>query len=181
VRGVRWVACLWAASATASTIRFRVYDGATEHSVFTEQDPNADNTSTPAWACGPVRPASGRIDWTQAKVDALTFRMGSNDGNPDIGIDNIVFELAVVKAQTETLFGESASGEAYAVAHRDPDTQGLVGFTVTIPTGKSITVDYEVDGAPSSTGLLTDADSPHYEAILDGADSLPKVNRVTAY
>lgn len=183
VRGVRWVACLWAASATAATIRLQIFDGTgVLAGGMSEQDPNADNTATPVWATGVTRDPSGnRQDWTQAKVDGLAFRVRSNDATPDIGIDMVVFEVAVIKAQLEVLFGEAASGEAYAEAHRDPDTQGLVGFTVTIPTGKSITVDYEVDGTPSSTGLLTDADSPHYEAIPEGSQSLSKVNLVTGY
>lgn len=183
VRGARAIVCLWAASATAATMRLSAAENGTliSGAGTSEADPNADNTATPVWVQFMIRPSSGRIDWTQAKLDGLTLRFGSNDATPDIGVDAFVVEVAVIKAQPEVLFGEAASGEAYAEAHRDPDTQGLVGFTVTIPSGKSVTVDYEVDGSPTSTGLLTSAESPHYEAIAGGGESFPKVNRVTAY
>lgn len=181
VRGAKFIGSIWAASATTSTCRVAVWDGTTAHTIFPEADPGADNVSPPVWIMGNVRASSDPVAWSQAVVDALEVWFGSNDANPDIGIDSALIELAVVKAAPEYLFGDSGSGEAYAEAHRDPASQGLIGFTVTIPSGKSITVDYEVDGSPSSTGLLTDADSPHYEAIPGGGESLPTVNMVTAY
>lgn len=161
VRGVAWVACLWAASGTAATIRLRSYEGTTEYSGLSEQDPGADNTSTPVWATAMIRPTSGRVDWTQAKVDALAFRMGSNDATPDIGIDCVVFELAVVKAQPENLFGE-AGAPTYVEAHRDPDTQALVGATVTNNSGDPVELAWEVDGVPDSSGSIPDGTTDQY-------------------
>lgn len=175
VRGVRWVACLWANAATAATIRTRVYDGTSEVSGagYGEADPNADDSATPAWISGMVRPTTGRIDWTQAKVDALTFRVGSNDATPDIGIDCVVFELAVVKAVSEPLFGSSGDS-VYVEAARDPDTNGLVGFTVTT-VGAGATVNYEVNSV-AQTPVVVAANSTQYQAI--GGVDFPNVNKL---
>lgn len=181
VRGAKFIASVWAVSATTATLRVAVWDGTTAHTVYSEVDPGADNLSPPVWITGTVRATANPVAWSQAVVDALEVWFGSNDATPDIGIDFALLELAVVKAVPEYLFGDSGSGEAYVEAHRDPASQGLIGFTVTIPSGKSITVDYQVNGVPSSTGLLTDADSPHYESIVGGGESLPTVNMVTAY
>lgn len=178
VRGVAWKSSLWAASATTATIRTRIYDGVSEVSGagYPEADPGADNAATPVWISGMARPTTGRIDWTQTKIDALTYRIGSNDATPDIGIDTVVFELAVVKTQPEVLFG-SPGDPVYVEAARDLDTQGLVGFTVTT-VGAPATVDYEVDGTPDSTGSIA-ADTSHYEAIATGGEAFPKVNKIT--
>lgn len=177
VRGVGWKACLWAASATAATIRIRISDGAEIVGAgLSEQDPGADNSATPVWVCGPARPTTGRVDWTQAKVDALAFRMGSNDATPDIGVDSVVFELAVVKTVTEDLFGE-AGAPVHITAKRDPDTNGLVGMTITT-VGAGVTVDYEVDSV-AQTPVVVVADATQYVPILGGGEDFPSVNRIT--
>ena len=175
IRGVQCIVCLTAASATAATMRLSTYENGNLIVGISEQDPNADATN-PVWVRFTVRPSGSRIDWTQARFDGLTLRFGSNDANPDIGIDAFVFEVAVVKAQPEVLFG-TAGDPVYVEAQRDPDTQGLVGFTVTT-VGAPATVDYEVDGTPDSTGSIA-ADTSHYEAIPTGGESFPKVNRLT--
>ena len=160
VRGVRAIACVWAAAATAATIRVTATDGTTSYTIYAEADPGADNASA-VWIAKTLRPASGRTDWTQAKVDALAFRFGSNDATPDIGIDSIVFELAVVKAQLEDLAGESGA-PVHVQAHRDPDSQALVGATVTNNSGSAIELAWEVDGVPDSSGSIPDGTSGQY-------------------
>lgn len=173
--GWRADACLWAASATASTIRLTVTDGAEVYTITGEVDPNADSAATPVWVGRRLIPATNKVI-TQVLVDGLAYRIGSNDPNPDVGIDCFVISVACVKAVPEVLFGEPG-GPVYVEASRDPATNGLVGFTVTT-VGSPATVDYEVDGTPDSTGLIA-ADTSHYEAIPSGGESFPTVNKIT--
>jgi hypothetical protein len=173
VRGVRFVIPLWAASATAATIRLFAYDGTTQYILLSEQDPQADNTATPVWVAKTVRPTSGRIDWTQAKLDALVFRFGSNDATPDIGVDMILAEVAVVKAQPEVLFG-SPGDPVYVAARRDLDTNGLIGMDITT-VGAGATIIYEVDSV-AQTPVVVAADTTVYEPI--GAADFLVVNRI---
>lgn len=178
VRGVRFIACLWAASATAATIGLRVWDGSTLWIINNNADPNADSSATPSWAAGIVRPTtnSSRMDWNQSKITALALRMDSGDATPDIGIDNFVFEIAVTKAKPEVLFGEP--GGVYVEARRDPDSLGLVGFTVTTPAGQAVTVDYEINGTPFSTGVIAAGTTAQYVPTVSDAE-FPTVNSIT--
>jgi hypothetical protein len=147
IRAVRMLACGWAASATAATLGIRGWDGVAEQTLmFGTTDPQFDNTSTPAWACVMFKPTGG---WTQAKLDALAFRVGfSSDAALDIGIHAIYAEVAVQKTETAALFGESAS--VYAETQRDPNSQGLIGCTVNTPVERGVTLNWEAGGVPGS-------------------------------
>jgi hypothetical protein len=173
VRGVGWKACLWAASATTATLRTRIFEGTTEIPGYPEADPGADNAATPVWISGVVRPTTGRIDWTQAKVDALAFRIGSNDATPDIGIDMFVFEAAVVRAQQEGLFG-SAGDAVYVTGQRDPDTNALIGMDITT-VGEGATVNYELDEVAQTPEVVA-ADDTKYVPL--GGEDFQSVNRI---
>jgi hypothetical protein len=165
--GWRVDACLWAASATASTIRLGATDGTSVYTLTltTEPDPNADNAATPVWV-GRRLVTSGLLVPlpTQTRIDGLAFRIGSNDGNPDIGIDCFVFSVAVVKAIPETLFGE-AGEDLYVEAHRDPSTFMLVGATVNNNTGGDVELTWEVDGTPDTSGTIPDGTAGLYVPI----------------
>jgi hypothetical protein len=160
-RGVKAHWWLWAASGTATTIRIFVSDGTDVHTMYAEADPGADNV-TQVYSSAVVRvSASAPPDWTQSKVNSLEFRFGSNDANPDIGLDAMLLELAVVKAVPETLFGES-SEPVYVQAHRDPSTYALVGATVTNNSGDPIELAWEVSGVPDTSGSIPDGTSNQY-------------------
>jgi hypothetical protein len=165
-RGVKFIGSVWAASATATTIRIFVYDGTTQYTIYAEADPDADTSATPKWIQNVVKSGSTPTNWTQAAVDALAVRFGSNDGNPDIGLDIMLIELAVIKARPETLFGEAP--DVYVEAQRDPDTQALVGMTVNTPVATPVTIDYNVNGSPSSTGLIAAGSSQYVPLSSDG-------------
>lgn len=161
VRGFKWVLCMWAASATTSTCRVKIYDGTTERTVYAEADPNADNTATPIWLSGVLRDTTTPIVWTQPIVNALEVWFGSNDPNPDIGPDCVVGELVVVKALPENLFGQ-VDEPIYAEAHRDPNTQALVGAAVTNNSGEAVELVWEVDGVADSSGSIPDGTVDQY-------------------
>jgi hypothetical protein len=175
VRGVKFGPVpIWAASATASTIRLLVNDGTTQHTIYAEADPGADNAATPVWIQGIVKTGTTPVLWNQAAVDSLEIWIGSNDGNPDIGIDIALLQIAVVKAQSETLFGQTP--DLNVEAARDPVTQALVGMTVNTPAGQSATVDYEIDGTPGSTGSIAGGSSQYVPLSADGA--IETVNKI---
>lgn len=176
VRGFGWCMSLWAASATTSTCRVKIWDGTTERTVYAEADPNADSTATPVWLSGVLRDTTTPIIWAQPITDALEVWFGSNDGNPDIGPDMVLGNLVVVKALPESLFGE-AGEPVYVEAHRDPVTQALVGATVNNNSGDPIELTWEVDGVPDSSGSIPDGVSGQYVPMsADGG--IETVNRV---
>ena len=172
IRGVKLLVCGWAASATAATIGLRAHDGGTEHTLFTVADPNFDNsTTTPAWLCKMVRTTAGaRIDWTQAKLDALEARLGfSGDATPDIGAHLVMAEVAVQPVATMTLFGDLASQQL------DPVSGGVQGVTVdTTVTGATADLTYEEGGTPTTVNVA--ADDTVTETIE--APDAPTVNRI---
>lgn len=163
VRGQRAIVCLWAASATTATMRLAASINGTliSGAGTSEADPSADNTSTPVWVQFMIRPSTGRVVWNQTDSDGLRLRFGSNDATPDIMVDAFVVEMAVVKARAEDLFGE-AGQLTHVEAHRDPDTQALVGATVTNDSGDPIELSWEVDGVPDSSGLIPDGTTDQY-------------------
>jgi hypothetical protein len=166
VRGVKCHWWVWAASATATTLRVLVSDGVTTHTMFAEASPGASNT-TQVYSSAMVRAsATTPPDWTQAKVDALAVQFGSNDANPDVGLDAMLLELAVVRAQPEVLSG-SPGDPVYVEAHRDPLTYGLVGFTVNTDASTSATVDWDDNGSTGSTGLVGPSSSTYQELSPD--------------
>lgn len=111
-------------------------------------------------------------------VDGIAVRFSSADGNPDIGFDFLLVVLGVVKAYPEVLFG-APDEPIYVEAARDPDTNTLVGFTVTTLTGQTAEVTYEVDGVAATTGVIT-PESTHYEACVSGAETgLETVSNIT--
>lgn len=176
VRGARFIACIWAASATTATMRLSVWENGNQitGAGMSERDPGADNTATPVWVTGPLRNFSGaRLDWSQAKLDGLTLRLGSNDATPDIGIDAFVVEVAAIKARPEELVG-SAGDPIHVTVGRDPDTLGLVDMDVTT-VGAGATVDYEIEGVPQ-TQIVVAADDTEHRDI--GGTDFQNVNRV---
>jgi hypothetical protein len=129
IRGVRMLACGWAASGTTALIGFRSWDGTTEYTLFAAvDDPQFDNsTSTPAWVCQMVRADTGtRPVWTQTKLDALAFRVGfSGDATPDIGIHAIYAEVAVSLSLYATQQNDSIqSGGEFLITAQPGQTAG---------------------------------------------------------
>lgn len=171
IRAVRMLAVGWAVSGTAATIEFRAFDGTTESGMFSG-DPNFDNSTTaPAWVVVMVqRPTGG---WTQAKLDALAFRVGfSTDAAPDIGIHAIYAEVAVAVGQTFGLFGTLASQTM------DTITAGVLRATVdTTVTGQAATLHYEISGSP--TDVPVSASTTHNEDL--NAPDAPTVNYLAIY
>jgi hypothetical protein len=172
IRGVKWMACGWAAAGTAATIGFRAWDGSAETLLMAGSiDPEFDaSTTSPAWRTGMVKPAGG---WTQAKLDALAFRVGfSDDAAPDIGVHAIYAEVCVQVAAVQTLFGTLATQAL------DPTTGGVLGVTVdTNVTGQAADLYYEEGGTPTDVPVA--ADTSHNENI-DAPDA-PTVNYIALY
>jgi hypothetical protein len=173
VRAVRMLACGWAASATAATIGFRGYEGSAETFLFAAADPNFDNTSTPAWVCKMYRPTNG---WTQAKLDALAFRVGfSDDATPDVGIHALYAEVAVQTAAVQAMFG--TTGDVQVTANYDPLSGGILGLSTTTPEGKAATLHYEVSGSPTDVSVAAASSDSR---TLDAPDA-PTVGYVAIY
>jgi hypothetical protein len=129
-----------------------------------------------------VRPASGRIIWTQAVLDALAIRFGSNDATPDIGPHAVLGEAVVRKGVTEAMFG--TTGDVTVTASRDPDSGGILSLTTTTPVGKSTELHYEINASPTDVTLaenstrddaLNAPDRPtvNYAAIYPAAEGVP--------
>jgi hypothetical protein len=149
IRAVRMCVCGWAAAATAATIGFRGWEGSAETTLLAATDTNFDNTSTPAWVCQMYRPANG---WTQAKLDALAFRVGfSDDATPDIGIHAIYAEVAVQTTTTQAMFG--TSGDVTVSAAYDVVTGGVSGLATATPAERGITLHYEINTSPTDVAV----------------------------
>jgi hypothetical protein len=173
IRAVRMCACGWAASATAATIGFRGWEGSAETILLATVDTNFDNTSTPGWVCQMYRPANG---WTQAKLDALAFRVGfSDDATPDIGIHAIYAEVAVQTTATQAMFG--TSGDVTVSASYDAVTGGVSGLATATPAERGVTLHYEVNASP--TDVAVGAASSDTQ-VVDAPDH-PTVNYVAIY
>jgi hypothetical protein len=166
IRGVRVCVPGWAASGTAATFRLNAYDGTTEHVLYGEADPGWDN-AIESWICRMVRPASGRIIWTQAVLDALAVRFGSNDATPDIGIHAVLGEAVVRIAETGTIMGEVGSIET--TAGKDPDSAATLNVTVNTPAETGATLRWTDNAVPGSQAVA--ASSTHTETFLDAIDS----------
>jgi hypothetical protein len=180
IRAVRMCACGWAAAATAATIGFRDHDGTTEHTLFPAGDPNFDNSTTaPAWVCSMAGRAFGSsvaASWTQAKLDALTFRVGfSTDATPDVGIHAIYAEVAVAVAVTQSIFG--VTGDVTTTATYDPDSGGVLGLVTTTPDAKATSLHYEVNASPTDVSVAAASSDSR---TLDAPDH-PTVNYVAIY
>jgi hypothetical protein len=165
IRAARVVIPMWAASGTAATCRVNGWDGTTSTALFAEADPEADNSSTPAWICKMWRPSGG---WDQTKLDAAAIRFGSNDATPDIGPHAIGMEVCVQSAQTQTLFG------ALATQALDPVSAGVLGVDVTPTPGYDATLHYEQGGTPTdvaapggttTTEVIDAPDAPSVEYL----------------
>ena len=163
VRSVRMLACGWAASTTAATIQFRGWDGAAELTLGSGDLAFDNSTTDPAWACRMFNPAAG---WTQAKLDALAFRVGfSSDATPDVGIHAIYAEVAVQDATVAGVVGEP--GEVQVASASDPLSSGVLGITATTPANRQTTLMWTKDGTPDSQ--LVPADTVWTE-VLDALD-----------
>lgn len=134
VRGIRWYFPGWAASTTAATIGFRSFDGTAETLLFAAADPNFDNSTTsPAWVCRMHRDlgVATPFVWSQAKLDALTARVGFSTGaTPDIGVHAILAELALRAAQEFQIF-EQDGVTIYVTL--DPDTSNVIAYRLVAP------------------------------------------------
>jgi len=179
IRTVRMLAVGWAASGTAATIGFRSWDGTTESGLLSG-DPGFDNSTTaPAWVVVNVpRPTGG---WTQAKLDALAFRVGfSTDAAPDIGIHAVYAEVAVAVAQAEYVFG-GAGAELRVEQDADPLSGGVVAYRAYTPAGQTATLTW-YDGAGTPTEVAIAAGSNPQTVVLDAPDvpSAPRVEFLAA-
>jgi hypothetical protein len=174
VRAVRMLACGWAAAATAATIGFRGWEGSAETTLFATADPGFDNsTTTPAWVCKFYRPTNG---WTQAKLDALAFRVGfSDDATPDIGIHALYAEVAVQTAAAQGMFG--TAGDVTVSAQLDANSAGILGLATTTVDGKGAVLHYEVSGSPTD---VTVPPAGSDSRTLDAPDA-PTVGYVAVY
>jgi hypothetical protein len=155
IRAVRVLLAIWAASGTAATCRVLGYDGTAATTLFAEADPNADNsTTTTAWIAKTFKPAGG---WTQAKLDALAVRYGSNDATPDNGPIVVYAEVVIQPAAaaervaTVQLVEGRDDLQATVDARLDPVSGGAITYDATVPAdGGDAVVDYLIDGTPSS-------------------------------
>jgi hypothetical protein len=167
IRGVRVCVCGWAAAATANTIGLFAYDGATEYTLSAVADPGWDNAAE-LWACAMIKPISGRIEWTTAKLDNLAVRVGrSDDATPDVGIHAFVCEAVVRMAETGTIMGEVGSIET--LAGKDPDSAATLSVTVNTPAETGATLRWTDNAVPGSQAVA--ASSTHTETFLDAVDS----------
>jgi len=165
------LACGWAGSTASGTIEFRAWDGTTESGLISGALGFTNSTTAPTWAVVVVpRPTGG---WTQAKLDALAFRVGfSTDATPDEGIHAIYAEVAIQPAQTQALFGTLATQAL------DPISGGVVGVTVdTTTTGQAADLYYEEGGSPTTVPVA--ANTTTTEAI-DAPDA-PTTNYIALY
>jgi len=167
IRGVRMVACGWAASTTTATIGFHAYDGTTDHTLQGAADLQFDNsTSTPAWFAKMVRALAGRIDWTQTKLDALTFRVGySGDASPAIGIHNIIGEVCLRIGDLVEVI--SVEGGFYVHWRMDPDSSGVIQAIVTTPPGAGAFYSVTVGGSPIEVEVPPDTVHTEYIGATD--------------
>ncbi len=163
IRGVRAVACGWAASTTAANIGFRWHDGTGELVLQGAADWQFDNsTTTPAWFARMVK-GTTRQDWTQAKLDALTFRVGfSSDASPAIGVHNVIGEVALRVGDIVRV--TEVEGAFFVDVRYDPDSSAIIAFIVTTPAGtRGATFNWTVSGTPDS--VYVPADTVHEEVI----------------
>lgn len=154
IRGAKLYLPLWAASATAATIRVNVTDGTDVYALYAEADPNADATATPAWVCRMVRSTSSPFSppvWTQPRVDGLAVRVGSNDATPDIGVDAALVELAMRAGEARTVIGESGTPASTAGAV-DPDSGAVISTTLA-PVGLGATLRWTDSGGSGSQSV----------------------------
>jgi hypothetical protein len=166
IRAARVVLPMWAGSATAATCRVTAWDGSASATLFAEADPEADNSTTsPAWICKMWKPTGG---WTQAKLDAATIRVGSNDATPDIMPHAVGMEVAIQAAQTQMLFGDLAD------ATSDPVTGGILKITTTTPPDKAADLTYEEGGTPTTVNVPPNTTDT---TIIDAPDA-PAINYV---
>lgn len=164
VRAVRMLVCGWAADANFANIGLKGWDGVAEVALFTGSDSGFDaSTTAPAWMCKLFKPSNG---WTQAKVDALAFRVGfSYDATPDCGIHWIAAEALVQLAQVHRVI---TAEEAFFVdARLDPATSGALSYLVTTPADRGATFDVTIAGVPSSTYVAAGAT---YEQVAQAVD-----------
>lgn len=174
-RGIRMLACGWAASTTAATIGFRAHDGVSEMTLSTATDKNFDNTTTPAWVCRMVV-GTTRQDWTQAKVDALAFRVGfSSDATPNIGIHTIMAELAL---RIGELYEVTYIDPGFYVHYRqDPDSNGIIAMIVTTPAGtRGATLEWSILGTPQAP-VYVNPNTVHEQTI--GATDVATITSMT--
>jgi len=163
VRAVGLVACGWAASGSVATLGLRGWDGTAETTLLAAADPLLDATSA-VWVCKLYTPSGG---WSQAKLDALAFRVGfSGDATPDIGIHAILAEVATQPAVVVQAFGEA--GGVAAAGQMDPVTGGVLGVTVDTPAGQGTTLNWEAGGTPGSQAV---APASSHTETFGAADS----------
>lgn len=162
-RGVRANFCTWAATNVAALLQLWAYDGVTVMTLAGGTDVQADNTTATGWYCRMIKPAAARQDWTQAKLDALTLRVGgSTDVSPVIGIHGAIVEVAV---RIGDLVQIMTSGDGFAVDFRiDPDSGGVIAIIITTPAGtRGGTFSWTVLGTPNS--VYVPANTVHTEVI----------------
>lgn len=162
IRAVRAVLPGWATDATAATCAIRYHDGVAETAITGTFDPQFDATSTPGWICKMVR-GNVRVDWTQAKLDALALRFGfSGDATPDIGLHAAYIEVCL---RIGDLVEIMTSGEGFYVHYRmDPDSGAVIQIQVTTPPGtRGATFSWTAFGTPNS--LYVNPNTVHTENI----------------
>jgi hypothetical protein len=144
IRAVRAYVCGWAATNVAATVGLRAHDGTGELLLLGVNDPNFDNASAPGWMTAMVKGAT-RQDWTQAKLDALTVRLGfSGDATPAVGTHAVYCEVAL-RVGDVIRIGSAEDGIFTVDFQMDPDSSAVIGITITTPPGtRGATFSYDI-------------------------------------
>lgn len=182
-RAVKWYWCGWAASAQANNIAFgmsTLIGGVTYAlTAFLAADPNFDNSTTaPGWVCRMHRGGlAGEPDdamiWTQEMLDNLYCEVGgSSDATPDVGIHAVLAEVAMRAVDApQPLFGDLAA------ASSDPDSGGIVGVSLTAPTGYDTDLVVQEAGTPTTTTVTGGTTAT---AVVQAPDA-PSTDYIAAY
>jgi hypothetical protein len=165
LRHARAIIPLWAASATAATIKVVLWDGTTATNIWNETDPNADNTANSPWLCRLWKPAGG---WTQPKLDAAAVRVGAADATPDIGCNAMGVELCVQVAETIPVFGGTDPLRVEQLT--DPNSGGVLALRAYAPTEYGATLIYELSGVAQTPVVVAAGSNPH-TVTIDAVDA----------
>lgn len=167
--GLRMLACCWAAAATANTHSFVSYNGTTATTLLAAADVGTDNSATaPAWVAKMCTLAD--FD-TQAELDALQFRFGSTDTNPDAGIHWIGAAAAIKINFVEQVFGTAPD---ITVTNRiDPLYDTIIDYTVTTPPERGVQFHLLVSGSPIDRTIA--ANSTHTETLNTAVANVTEV------
>jgi hypothetical protein len=175
LRGVKVYIPMWAASATAATMRLSALISGSTYNILVESDPNADNTAM-VWVNVAPSPTVGRFIWTQAMLDSLAIRFGALDATPDIGIDSIIVEIAVKPVNTVVL-QRLGSDDAVVSVDQDTESGGYANLRFAVSASRGATFNYEYPSGTVNT-VSRVAGDPEFKVAINAVNILA-VPRVT--